>query len=115
MNEAIKQWNQESHTAKTVKKSDILEYLAFSYYSQVNVRLEIFLKWDIKYKLILCILNLDYSFWIQDDIRRALHYTNQLLELEPDHPRAVGNKWYYEEALGDDGVVDDALNRRRGI
>ena len=35
MNEAIKQWNQES--AKTVKKSDILEYLAFSYYSQVSV------------------------------------------------------------------------------
>ena len=57
---------------------------------------------------------MDYCFRIQDDIRRALHYTNQLLELEPDHPRAVGNKWYYEEALGDDGVVDDALNRRRG-
>jgi len=83
MNEAIKQWNQESNTAKTVKKSDILEYLAFSYYSQ-------------------------------DDLRKALYYTNQLLELEPDHPRAVGNKWYYEEALGDDGVVDDAMNRRRG-
>ena len=66
------------------------------------------------YKLILCIINLDYCFRIQDDIRRALHYTNQLLELEPDHPRAVGNKWYYEEALGEDGVVDDALNRRRG-
>ena len=47
-------------------------------------------------------------------MRKALHYTNQLLELEPDHPRAVGNKWYYEEALGDDGVVDDAMNRRRG-
>ena len=57
---------------------------------------------------------MDYSFWIQDDIRRALHYTNQLLELEPDHPRAVGNKWYYEEALGDDGVVDGAPNKRRG-
>ena len=68
----------------------------------------------LKYELILRIINLEYSFRIQDDIRRALHYTNQLLELEPDHPRAVGNKWYYEEALGDDGVVDDALNRRRG-
>ena len=36
MNEAIKKWRQEPQEGKTVKKSDILEYLAFSYYSQVR-------------------------------------------------------------------------------
>ena len=35
MNEAIKKWRQEPQEGKTVQKSDILEYLAFSYYSQV--------------------------------------------------------------------------------
>ena len=36
MNEAIKKWRQEPQEGKTVQKSDILEYLAFSYYSQVR-------------------------------------------------------------------------------
>ena len=36
MNEAIKKWKEETLDAKTVQKSDILEYLAFSYYSQVQ-------------------------------------------------------------------------------
>ena len=39
MNEAIKKWRQEPQEGKTVQKSDILEYLAFSYYSQVRKEL----------------------------------------------------------------------------
>ena len=51
---------------------------------------------------------------IQEDIKKALYYTNQLLELVPDHPRAVGNKWYYEEALAADGNMDEEFNKRKG-
>merc|ERR1712038_169999 len=85
MNEAIKKWRQEPQETKTVKKSDILEYLAFSYYSQ-------------------------------EDLKKALYYTNQLLELVPEHPRAVGNKWYYEETLAAEGKLDDELelSKRKG-
>ena len=36
MNEATKKWNQESQGEKTVQKSEILEYIAFSWYSQVQ-------------------------------------------------------------------------------
>merc|ERR1712223_715288 len=82
MNEATKKWKLESPDAKTVQKSDILEYLAFSYYSQ-------------------------------EDLKKALYYTNQLLELVPDHPRAVGNKWYYEEALAGEGNGTKNLIKER--
>jgi hypothetical protein len=43
MNEAIKKWKQESQDAKTVQKSDVLEYLAFSYYSQVKFIIKLLL------------------------------------------------------------------------
>jgi len=83
MNEAIKKWRQEPQESKTVQKSDILEYLAFSYYSQ-------------------------------EDLKKALYYTNQLLDLVPDHPRAVGNKWYYEETLAAKGKLEEEINKRKG-
>ena len=37
--------------------------------------------------------------------------TNELLELEPAHPRAYGNKVYYEGALKKEG---GALKQKRG-
>ena len=58
---------------------DILEYLAFTYYSQGK-------------------------------LRRALRYTNELLKLDPEHPRATGNKVYYEDSLN--GQKDD--EKRKG-
>ena len=52
----------------------------------------------------------------QEDLKKALYYTNQLLELVPEHPRAVGNKWYYEETLAAEGKLDDELelSKRKG-
>ena len=41
MNEAIKKWRQEPQDAKTVQKSDILEYLESSYYFQVRNEFQI--------------------------------------------------------------------------
>ncbi len=49
-------------------QADVLEYLAFTYYTQGN-------------------------------LRRALKYTNELLKVDPAHPRALGNKVYYEDTL----------------
>ncbi|KAG8197753.1 hypothetical protein JTE90_006799 [Oedothorax gibbosus] len=80
MQEALDRVDEE--TNKSVEKSEILEYLAFSTYMQGNTR-------------------------------HALKLTNDLLELVPDHPRAQGNRAYYEDAItnaahtkrGDDGDV----------
>ncbi|KAF5298234.1 hypothetical protein FQR65_LT09745 [Abscondita terminalis] len=77
-----------SEANKTVEKTDILEYLAFSTYKQGNLPL-------------------------------ALDLTNKLLEIFPAHPRALGNKGYYEEELeklnnlkikGDDESSDVLVN-----
>jgi len=88
MREAENRLGNEAN--ETIKKSDILEYLAFSTFMQGNVPL-------------------------------ALDLTNKLLELVPNHPRASGNKIYYESTLqkaerakkkGDDeseDVVKDTL------
>ncbi|KAI1292184.1 Prolyl 4-hydroxylase subunit alpha-2 [Halotydeus destructor] len=67
-------WMQEAldrvfaEDAKTADVSDILEYLAFSTYSEGN-------------------------------IRHALKLTNDLLELLPNHERALGNKVYYDDMI----------------
>ena len=37
MHEALRKWERESEDSKSVLKSDILEYLAFSWYSQVRI------------------------------------------------------------------------------
>ena len=51
----------------------------------------------------------------KEDLKKALHYTNQLLELVPDHPRAVGNKFYYEQTLAAEGILgDEEYNKRKG-
>ena len=50
----------------------------------------------------------------QEDLKKALHYTNLLLDLVPDHPRAVGNKWYYEETLASEGKLEEEYNKRKG-
>jgi prolyl 4-hydroxylase len=56
---------------------------------------------------------LAFSTFKEGDVRKALVMTNELLELNPDHERALGNKAYYERELqrlgskaqlrGDDG------------
>uniref|UniRef100_A0A646QE87 procollagen-proline 4-dioxygenase n=1 Tax=Hemiscolopendra marginata TaxID=943146 RepID=A0A646QE87_9MYRI len=70
---------------------------------------------------------LAYSTFMQGNVRHALKLTNDLLELVPSHPRAAGNKIYYEDALhkeeqqkrGDDGdvVIDNSYinNSDEGI
>lgn len=35
---------------------------------------------------------LAFSTYMEGNIRRALQMTNELLELQPDHERAIGNK-----------------------
>ena len=59
---------------------------------------------------------LAFSAYMSGNIRRALKLTNELLRLEPDHPRGWGNKQYYEQTLhkkgasytarGEDGLGD---------
>ncbi|KAL4240088.1 Prolyl 4-hydroxylase subunit alpha-1 [Mactra antiquata] len=63
---------------------------------------------------------LAFSLYKQGNVRRALKLTNEMLVLAPDHPRANGNKDYYEKLLkeedlntekrGDDG---DIINNRQ--
>ncbi|GAB0097676.1 Prolyl 4-hydroxylase, alpha subunit [Sergentomyia squamirostris] len=59
---------------------------------------------------------LAFSTYKQGNVDSALTMTNELLELNPDHERAMGNKHYYEKELamqkmdrklrGDDGSKD---------
>lgn len=42
---------------------------------------------------------LAYSTYMQGDVQSALDMTDQLLELVPDHKRALGNRAYYINAL----------------
>lgn len=71
MEQAMRLYHDEME--KTIGRSDILEYLAFSAYMSGN-------------------------------IRRALKLTNEMLELDPEHPRGWGNKRYYEETLKQKGA-----------
>ncbi|XP_055616103.1 prolyl 4-hydroxylase subunit alpha-1-like [Toxorhynchites rutilus septentrionalis] len=71
---------------------------------------------------------LAFSTFKQGNVHTALLMTNELLELVPDHERAVGNKVYYEKELekdarqkalrGDDGSpdvpVDTSTNINKG-
>ena len=74
MKEANKRLKEESE-APTVPRGDVIEYIAFSYYTQGN-------------------------------LAKALQYTNELIAVEPDHPRAEGNKLYYETHLNDNVKTD---------
>ena len=47
---------------------------------------------------------LAFSAYMSGNIRRALKLTNQMLNMEPDHPRGWGNKQYYEETLAKKGA-----------
>ncbi len=47
---------------------------------------------------------LAFSLYAQGNMRRALKLTYELLNLQPDHPRAVGNIAYYEGALRKEGA-----------
>uniref|UniRef100_A0A2P2I4Y7 procollagen-proline 4-dioxygenase n=1 Tax=Hirondellea gigas TaxID=1518452 RepID=A0A2P2I4Y7_9CRUS len=64
---------------------------------------------------------LAFSNYMQGHVKHALKLTNELLELRPNHQRALGNKVYYEEALtnaaegkrGEDGeqLKDEAVQK----
>ncbi|KAA0185813.1 hypothetical protein HAZT_HAZT009152 [Hyalella azteca] len=64
---------------------------------------------------------LAFSNYMQGHIKYALKLTDELIELRPDHQRALGNKAYYEEALkkagdgrrGEDGrlLQDEAVQK----
>uniref|UniRef100_T1IP32 procollagen-proline 4-dioxygenase n=1 Tax=Strigamia maritima TaxID=126957 RepID=T1IP32_STRMM len=55
---------------------------------------------------------LAYSTFMQGNVRHALKLTNDLLQIAPYHPRAAGNRVFYEDAItkdeekkrGDDGL-----------
>ena len=118
MNEAIKKWRQEPQEAKTVQKSDILEYLESSYYFQVRNEFQINSFFTV-FRFITCkisILKTTFVCKFQGDLKKALYYINKLLELVPDQPRAVGNKRYYEETLAAEGKLDEELelSKRKG-
>jgi len=52
---------------------------------------------------------LAFSTYQQGNVRQALELTNDLLEILPNHERAIGNKVYY-----DDIIKKETLNRKRG-
>jgi len=71
MEQALRLYYEE--VDKTISRSDILEYLAFSAYMSGN-------------------------------IRRALKLTEEMLQLEPEHPRGWGNLKYYQQMLREKGA-----------
>jgi prolyl 4-hydroxylase len=59
---------------------------------------------------------LAFSAYVQGNLRRALRLTEELLQVEPDHPRALGNKAYYENALREaGGTIKKRGQYRRGL
>lgn len=86
MREADLRMNRESND--TVDRTEILEYLAFSTYKQGEDSVfHHLLKWKEITRVVL------------GNIPLALDLTNKLLEIIPSHPRALGNKVYYEDEL----------------
>ena len=88
---------------ETVERSDILEYLAFSTFKQGTFST----RW---------LSELTFNKRFVGNLPLALDLTNKLLELVPTHPRALGNKVYYEDAIhnvnevkkkGEEEVNDD--------
>ena len=53
-----------------------------------------------------------FTYYTDGNYRRALKYTNELLELVPNHPRAAGNRYYYEEHLQSQKVE---VQKRKGM
>lgn len=49
---------------------------------------------------------LAFSNYMQGHVRHALGLTDELIELRPDHQRALGNKAYYEEVLNKSASTD---------
>jgi len=47
-----------------------------------------------------------FSAYVRGNMRRALKITDQLLAINPDHPRAAGNRKYYEGALTSEGATE---------
>jgi len=51
---------------------------------------------------------LGFSYYSEGDYKKALHYTDLLLELDPDHPRAAGNREYLVEHVEN---TDNSVNK----
>lgn len=45
---------------------------------------------------------LAFSTYKQGNVKKALQLTNRLLDIIPDHKRALGNKIFYEKALDEE-------------
>ncbi|RWS28712.1 prolyl 4-hydroxylase subunit alpha-1-like protein [Leptotrombidium deliense] len=70
---------------------------------------------------------LAFSNYQQGNIRHALHLTAELLEIFPSHPRASGNKLYYESLIGkstsskkrgdegDDVPIDETISESANV
>uniref|UniRef100_A0A161N0P5 procollagen-proline 4-dioxygenase n=1 Tax=Triatoma infestans TaxID=30076 RepID=A0A161N0P5_TRIIF len=54
---------------------------------------------------------LAYSTYMQGDVQSALDMTDQLLELVPDHKRALGNRAYYINAL-EKGIPQEQIAQK---
>lgn len=81
MKEALKRLDEEEDL-KTASRSDIIEYIAFSFYTL-------------------------------GDLKKALTFTNELIAIQPDHPRAPGNKFYYETKLTESGEsLEDKIQKK---
>lgn len=46
-----------------------------------------------------------FAHYTLGNLKKALQYTNELLAVQPNHPRAKGNKIYYEDTLKNEGVL----------
>lgn len=117
MNEAIRRLtnNDTSQTIDT-SKADILEYLAFAIFKQGKHYSHLFIFYIYKAEQQIKIIAFEYFI---GNVKSALEITDELLEIEPNHARAKGNKYYYEIELerkqkestdrqlrGDDGSPD---------
>ncbi|KAM7408495.1 hypothetical protein PAMA_002292 [Pampus argenteus] len=54
---------------------------------------------------------LSYAIYQQGEIERALEYTKMLLELDPEHQRAKGNKKYFEFQLEKQKAAEDTSEK----
>lgn len=57
---------------------------------------------------------LAFSTYKEGNVLSALGMTNELLEIEPDHERAMGNKIFYEREIANTNQVKKLNSKLRG-
>lgn len=55
---------------------------------------------------------ISFSYYLLDDVRRALEWTRELLKIDPEHVRALGNIPHYEKAVAQ--REEQLWKKRRG-